>query len=176
MSAASPTPDPGPTPDERAPRPDERLAPADFHRYGLRERVRLTYRYHGPRALLLRAITFPLRFTPLRSLVDPKRRRRTTPAEAIRWYQAEGRPVSVVIPSYRDLDELRTLVASIRRTTRTGMVRIIVADDASGPEHVAQLRTLDGVEVVAGETNTGFAANVTYLPPRQFGGRVEFKF
>jgi GT2 family glycosyltransferase/glycosyltransferase involved in cell wall biosynthesis len=155
MSAAAPSPD-----SDR--KPDERLAPSDFSRYSLRDRIVLTYRYHGPRALLLRALTFPLRYTPLGHLVDPKqpRRRRSTPAEAIRWYRAEGRPVTVVIPSYRDIDELRALVASIRRTTRTGMTQIVVADDASGPEHVAQLRMLDGVDVVAGETNAGFAANV----------------
>ena len=32
----------------------------------LRRRVYLTYRYLGWRALLLRIITFPLRFTPLK--------------------------------------------------------------------------------------------------------------
>src|SRR5205823_8528610 len=39
-------------------------------------------------------------------------------------------------------------------------VRIIVADDASGPEHLAALERVEGIEVVAGETNRGFAANV----------------
>jgi GT2 family glycosyltransferase len=39
-------------------------------------------------------------------------------------------------------------------------VRIVVADDASGPEHLAALRKLSGVEIVEGQTNAGFAANV----------------
>ncbi|MGH2832954.1 MAG: glycosyltransferase, partial [Solirubrobacteraceae bacterium] len=34
------------------------------------------------------------------------------------------------------------------------------ADDASGSEHVARLQAIEGVEVVAGEENRGFAANV----------------
>ena len=33
------------------------------------------------------------------------------------------------------------------------MARIIVADDASGPEHLAALRAIEGIEVVAGEQN-----------------------
>ena len=40
------------------------------------------------------------------------------------------------------------------------MVQIVVADDASGPEHLAALRTIEGIEVVAGECNEGFAVNV----------------
>ena len=41
------------------------------------------------------------------------------------------------------------------------MARVIVADDASGPEHLAALRRIDGIDVlVEGEHNAGFAANV----------------
>ena len=38
--------------------------------------------------------------------------------------------------------------------------RIIVADDGSGPEHVAALRRIAGIEVIEGPENAGFAANV----------------
>ncbi|HEY5318352.1 MAG TPA: glycosyltransferase, partial [Solirubrobacteraceae bacterium] len=60
----------------------------------------------------------------------------------------------------RDADEVTALVASIRKTTDRARVRIIVADDASGPEHAAALARIDGIDVIAGEHNAGFAANV----------------
>ena len=128
---------------------------------GVRRRIYLTYRYHGWRTLLFRAITFPLRFTPLRrrlrlrSVANDDAYRR-----ALAWYREHGEPVDIVIPSYRDAARVQTLVASIRETVPRGMARIIVADDASGPENLAALRTIAGIEIVAGEENRGFAANV----------------
>ena len=65
-----------------------------------------------------------------------------------------------MIPSYRDAKLVAQLVAKIRQTTDRDRVRIVVADDASGPEHLAALRQIDGIEVVAGEQNAGFATNV----------------
>jgi cellulose synthase/poly-beta-1,6-N-acetylglucosamine synthase-like glycosyltransferase len=127
----------------------------------LRRRVRLTIEYHGWRTLLFRLVTFPLRFTPLRHRLrlrsqlghDAYRR-------AVEWYSVNGRPVDIVIPSYRDAEHVRTLVDSIRATVPDAMARIIVADDASGEEHLAALRAIPGIEVIAGERNMGFAANV----------------
>ena len=55
---------------------------------------------------------------------------------------------------------MAALVKSIRRTTRRERVHIVVADDASGPEHLAALRKIKGIEIVDGDKNTGFAANV----------------
>jgi GT2 family glycosyltransferase len=156
--------------------PDERRAPSAENpdepengaivavpetRFTVRERIALTYRYHGGRELLLRALTVPLSHTPLRRYV----RSRSTPGKASRakarhWYRQRGRPVSIVIPSYRDAADVVNLVASLRRTTDASMIRIIVADDASGSEHTASLRSIDGITVVVGETNAGFAANV----------------
>jgi GT2 family glycosyltransferase/glycosyltransferase involved in cell wall biosynthesis len=128
---------------------------------GLRRRIYLTYHYLGWRTLLFRVLTFPLRFTPLKRYL----RLRSHGTEndyrsAVAWYREKGRPVSIVIPSYRDSERVATLVESIARTVPAGMARVIVADDASGPEHVARLRTIAGVEVVAGDSNSGFAANV----------------
>jgi GT2 family glycosyltransferase len=128
---------------------------------GLRRRIQLTIQYHGWRTLLFRAVTFPLRFTPLKSRLrlrsiasnDAYRR-------AVAWYREHGEPVDIVIPSFRDAERVRTLVASIGKTVPAGMARIFVADDASGAEHVAALRAIPGIEVVAGERNAGFAANV----------------
>jgi GT2 family glycosyltransferase/glycosyltransferase involved in cell wall biosynthesis len=128
---------------------------------GLRRRALLTIRYHGWRTLLFRVLTFPLRFTPLkhrlrlRSVASNDLYRR-----ALAWYREHARPVDVVIPSYRDAERVALLVASIERTVPPGMARVIVADDASGPEQLAALRAIPGIEIVAGEENRGFAANV----------------
>ena len=156
----------GMQPDEAAKdsAPDARNNAATLVRgqqFTVRERIALTYRYHGGWSLFLRAVTYPLRFTPLRPLAQsrasPGKRMRT---EARRWYRRQGRPVSIVIPSYRDAADVATLVASLRRTTDSNRVRIIVADDASGSEHVAALNAIEGVHIVTGATNVGFAANV----------------
>jgi len=128
---------------------------------GVRRRIYLTYRYHGWRTLLFRVLTLPLRLTPL------KRRLRLRSAQgddayrrALAWYRESGEPVDIVIPSYRDAERVRTLVESIRKTVSRDMARIIVADDASGLEHLAALHEIEGIEVLAGEDNCGFAANV----------------
>ncbi len=128
---------------------------------GVRRRIYLTVRYHGWRTLLFRALTFPLRFTPLKRRL---RLRSGTGDDAYRralaWYREHGEPVDIVIPSYRDAERVAALVESIRKTVPREMARIIVADDASGPEHLRALREIEGIEVLAGEDNRGFAANV----------------
>jgi GT2 family glycosyltransferase len=127
----------------------------------LRRRIYLTYHYLGWRTLLFRVFTFPLRFTPLKHRLrlrsgwgDDSFRR------ALAWYREKGRPVDVVIPSYRDAERVAELVASIRRTVDAGMARLIVTDDASGPEHLASLRQIEGIEILEADQNSGFAANV----------------
>src|SRR5207248_6447241 len=73
-------------------------------------RIALTYRYLGWRTLAFRVLTFPLRFTPLgrrlrlRSHVRDQELRR-----AVAWYREQGRPVDIVIPSYRDAARVRAL-------------------------------------------------------------------
>jgi GT2 family glycosyltransferase len=150
-------------PDPRADGPDEHFVPqppGGRVRFTARERIVLTVRHHGVLQLLYRAITYPLRFTPLRRYLrlTPRRRDMSGPARA--WYQDHGRPVSIVIPSFRDSPQVRALVESLRATTDAQRVTIIVADDASGAEHVAALRAIEGITLVEGETNRGFAANV----------------
>jgi GT2 family glycosyltransferase len=129
---------------------------------GLRRRIYLTYHYLGWRTLLFRAVTLPLRLTPLRRYVRrlPQRGLDSTHRRVLAWYREHGEPVTIVIPSYRDAERVANLMASIRRTVPEGMVRVIVADDSSGPEHVAALREIAGIEVVEGTENVGFAANV----------------
>jgi GT2 family glycosyltransferase len=124
----------------------------------LPRRIALTWHYLGPREVALRVLTFPLRFTPLKRRLphgEPPELRR-----ARVWYRRSGRPVTVVIPSYRDAADVARLVRSIRRTTRRGRVDIVVSDDASGPEHLQRLGEIKGITVIAGEENRGFAANV----------------
>ncbi len=123
-------------------------------------RIYLTYKYLGVWAILYRAVTFPLRFTPLRRHLRLGPKVEGDQAGALRWYRTHGTPVTIVIPSYRDAPEVAELVASLHRTTDRGRVRIIVCDDASGPEHVTALRAIEGIEVIEAEANCGFAANV----------------
>jgi len=128
---------------------------------GVRRRIYLTYRYHGWRTLLFRAVTFPLRFTPLKRYLRLRSDARDRQLRrAMAWYRAHGRPVTIVIPSFRDAERVKTLVRTIHKTVPRGMARVVVADDASGPEHVAELRRIAGIEVVEGVENRGFAANV----------------
>lgn len=126
----------------------------------LRRRIYLTYKYHGMRSVVVRIITFPLRFTPLGPYIDRGRCANAQRRLARSWYRRNGEPVTLVIPSYRDADQVHVLVTSIRRTTRRDRVQIVVCDDASGREHVDRLRAIDGIVVVEGATNAGFAANV----------------
>ena len=127
----------------------------------LRRRIYLTYRYFGLRTILFRIVTFPLRFTPLERYMRLRTHARDQELRrAVGWYGESGRPVDIVIPSYRDAERVRALVRSISKTVRGGMARVIVADDCSGPEHVAALRKIKGIDVlVTSEENRGFAAN-----------------
>jgi len=127
----------------------------------MRRRIALTYQYLGWRTVLWRIVSFPVRFTPLRhrlklgTLVEIERRR------AKRWYEQEGRPVTVVIPTYGDPMHVCAAVRSVRQTTRRDLVRIVVTDDASPAADVERLRGVVGIdELILGEQNVGFAANV----------------
>ena len=127
----------------------------------LRRRIYLTYRYHGLRTILFRLITFPLRFTPLEHRMRLRSHARDHEVRrSVTWYREHGRPVDIVIPSYRDAASVRALVRSIAKTVRPGMARVIVTDDSSGPEHLAELRAISGIDLLlTAEQNVGFAAN-----------------
>jgi GT2 family glycosyltransferase/glycosyltransferase involved in cell wall biosynthesis len=127
----------------------------------LRRRIQLTIHYLGWRTLLFRVVTFPLRFTPLGRRLQLRSTRADADYRRARaWYREHRRPVDIVIASYRDAERVKALVSSIKRTVPRGMARIFVADDDSGPEHLAALRRIRGIEIVAGSENRGFAANV----------------
>jgi GT2 family glycosyltransferase/glycosyltransferase involved in cell wall biosynthesis len=140
-------------------------SPTDGRQHGplsnLRRRIYLTYRYFGLRTILFRLITFPLRFTPLERRLRLRTHARDQELRrAVTWYREHGRPVDIVIPSYRDAERVRRLVRSIAKTVPRGMARVIVPDDCSGPEHLAALRKINDIEVISAEENGGFAANV----------------
>jgi GT2 family glycosyltransferase len=128
----------------------------------LPRRIYLTYTNFGLRTILFRAITFPLRFTPLERRMRLRTHAREQEVRRAKiWHREHSRPVDIVIPSYRDAALVRALVRSIRKTAPRGMARVIVADDCSGPEHLAALRRIAGIDLlIEGEQNVGFAANV----------------
>ncbi|MGB8880941.1 MAG: glycosyltransferase [Solirubrobacteraceae bacterium] len=139
-------------------------SPLDGTRRGrfaqLPRRIYLTYKYRGISSVLFRSLIFPLRLTPLDRVLRLGPGPGSEAVAARRWYKRNGRPVTIVIPSYRDAKLVTQLVGKIRQTTDRDRVRILVADDASGPEHLAVLDQIEGIEVVAGEHNAGFATNV----------------
>jgi GT2 family glycosyltransferase/glycosyltransferase involved in cell wall biosynthesis len=130
-----------------------------WRRPSLWRRIALTYHYLGARTLLYRLATFPLRFTPLRKRLSLGPGIGSERSRAARWYREHGQPVTIVIPTYGDPEHLVAAIDSIRRTTSEDMVDIVVADDASAPEHLERLGQIPGVRVVLGEANVGFAAN-----------------
>jgi GT2 family glycosyltransferase/glycosyltransferase involved in cell wall biosynthesis len=126
----------------------------------LGRRIALTYRYHGPRQVAWRVITFPIRFTPLRHRLKLGSTIETEQRRAASWYRENGRPVTVVIPTYGDPRHVGQAVASIRRTTHAQLVMIVVADDASSESEVRELKAIDGIDMlILGDLNVGFAAN-----------------
>jgi GT2 family glycosyltransferase len=127
--------------------------------YRLPQRAWLTLKYYGVREFALRLLSFPLRFTPWGSRFGLAARMSSGAAGARRWYRRHGRRVAIVIPTYGDPALVIDAVRSVRATTDTERVRIIVTDDGSAPEHVARLRRVEGIELVEGDEQAGFAAN-----------------
>jgi GT2 family glycosyltransferase/glycosyltransferase involved in cell wall biosynthesis len=127
----------------------------------LPQRLALTWRYHGPKEVARRVVSFPLRLTPLRHTLGLGARMSDPAAGARRWYRRHARPVAIVIPTYGPTDLLEETVRSVVATTRRAKeARILVVDDGSAPEHQARLRRLEGVELLLGNEQSGFAANV----------------
>jgi GT2 family glycosyltransferase len=123
-------------------------------------RGRLTLEYHGPKELAFRILTAPLRPTPLGERLGHGRRYGAEETRARRWYRAEGRPVTVVIPTYGDPALVEQAVASIRKTTDRKRVRIVVVDDGSAVEHQTRLRAVGGARIELLPENRGFAGAV----------------
>jgi len=127
----------------------------------LPRRAWLTLQYHGVATFAWRIVTFPLRFTPLGHHVRRDFAHAAEHRVARRWYRRNGRPVTVVIPTYGDPTLTIDAVRSVRRTVDPSRTRIVVADDASPAADCERLvRELDGqAEVIVGEQQAGFATN-----------------
>src|SRR4051812_13795897 len=89
---------------------------------GLWRRARLTYQYLGPRTLLVRALTFPLRFTPLRRFATPPGPLDRARAVARKWQRAHPQPVCVAIIDHGDQRAVAQTRAAAQRTTRRAPV------------------------------------------------------
>ena len=128
----------------------------DLPRRGL-----LTIRHHGWGTFLFRLVTFPLRVTRLERGLRERRMERRDLRDALRWFKRNKRPVTIVMPTYGDPEVTIKAVGRLKRTTSSRWARIVVVDDASPGEHQDELRrSLDGVELVLGEHNAGYAASV----------------
>jgi GT2 family glycosyltransferase len=126
----------------------------------LPRRAYLSYKHGGISALVSKTLIFPLRLTPLDRVLRLGPGPSSDAVAARRWYRHAGHPVTIVIPSYRDAKSVARLADTVRRTTDPDRVRIIVVDNASGPEHLASLHQIAGIEVVPGEHTAGFSTNV----------------
>src|SRR3712207_8020190 len=93
---------------------------------GLPRRAWLTIKYRGPRQFVLRAVTFPLRLTPLGRRLVPDLALPPASARARAWYRENWRPVTIVIPAYGSPDTAIETVRSVRRTCDPKRVRIVV--------------------------------------------------
>lgn len=78
------------------------------------------------------------------------------------WYSRHHRNVTIVIPSYNDLEVLSPCLESIANTTNPDYVKVIVVDDYCQKENALKLKQLenDQVTVLYREQNGGFAKAV----------------
>jgi GT2 family glycosyltransferase/glycosyltransferase involved in cell wall biosynthesis len=78
------------------------------------------------------------------------------------WYEKHAKPVTLVIPSYNDMNVLKPCIDSLFQTTNPKYTHIIVVDDYCQPAHRKVLKKLESnrVEVIYREKNGGFAKAV----------------
>lgn len=80
----------------------------------------------------------------------------------LEWYERHAKPVTIVIPSYNDMNVLRPCIKSLKETTDPKLVHIIIVDDYCQPSSRKLLKELEDeqVEVIYREENGGFAKAV----------------
>jgi len=80
----------------------------------------------------------------------------------LEYYAKHAKRVTVVIPSYNDLDVLKPCLESIAQTTNPEFVKVIVVDDYCVESNRVELRKLqnDQVAVLFRDENGGFAKAV----------------
>jgi GT2 family glycosyltransferase len=126
----------------------------------LPRRAYLTLKYHGWREFFFRLLTFPLRFVGLERGFRARLEGRAELRRVRAWYRANGRPVTIVMPTYGSSETTMHAVRRLQRTVDRTRTRIVVVDDGSEPEHRAPLRSLQGVMLDLAPENAGFAATV----------------
>lgn len=84
------------------------------------------------------------------------------PDAVMSWYQSEARPVTLVIPSYNDMNVLIPCLQSIKETTNPKFVKVIVVDDYCQPSSRRALKKVEDeqITVIYREENGGFATAV----------------
>ncbi len=79
--------------------------------------------------------------------------------QVMSWYKEKSRPVTIVIPSYNDLEVLVPCLESIAATTNPKLVKVVVVDDYCHTDHQKKMKELENkqVSVVLRKENGGFA-------------------
>jgi GT2 family glycosyltransferase/glycosyltransferase involved in cell wall biosynthesis len=126
----------------------------------LPRRIRLTLEYEGLSGFLRKSGRFLIRLTPFRYLLRGDAITRELQAKARAWYRRNSRFVTIIIPAYGDPEPTLRAVKSVRKTTKSAKVRVVVVDDGSAPEQRARLEKELGQMLVAGGENVGFARNI----------------
>lgn len=80
----------------------------------------------------------------------------------LEWYKKHSKPVTIVIPSYNDMNVLKPCIESLKETTDPKLVHIIIVDDYCQADNRKNLETLkdEQVEIVFRKKNGGFAKAV----------------
>lgn len=78
------------------------------------------------------------------------------------WYRRHGKPVTIVIPSYNDVELLTDCIESIKKTVGKKNYNVIIVDDYCEEENRQKLHKLESgnVEILFREQNGGFAKAV----------------
>jgi GT2 family glycosyltransferase len=126
----------------------------------LPRRAYLTVKHEGWRELVLRLLTSPLRLVGLERGARTRLAAQATRRRVRAWYRRDGRPVTIIMPTYGDPAITIDAVTHLRRTLEPGAAVIVVVDDGSDPVHQERLKELEHVELELAPENRGYAASV----------------
>ena len=132
----------------------------------LARRAYLTVKHEGWRELVIRLLTSPLRLVGLERGVRTRLAAQATSRRVRAWYRRDGRPVTIIMPTYGDPATTIDAATRLRRTLEPGAALIVVVDDGSDPVHQERLKELEHVELVLAPENRGYAASVNRGLPR----------
>ncbi|HLM51721.1 MAG TPA: hypothetical protein VK279_14345, partial [Solirubrobacteraceae bacterium] len=112
----------------------------------LAARTRLAFRHRGVAGVARRALSTPIRATPLGSRLFPEPMGEEH-EKAVEWFAEHGRPVTVLVPVAAGRREAGATLRSVKRTTRG--LPVTVRPVRGGPSALdAALRTAAGDAVV----------------------------